>query len=228
MLSPALKPWWKECPWTLGLAAVMAVANLGLLDNAPAILTQLVETLQFDRHAILDGQLWRLLTGNVVHWSVEHFLLDVGAFLAVGLLYERHLGRRYPWILLASAVAVGGGVLVFAPEMATYRGLSGVDSGQFAAALAVECWLAVREPRRWTWVAPAAAIFAVKILYECGSGQMFFGTESLGDVGVPLPVAHAAGTLAAAAFLAPPAWQAIVRGGQWRRLREVVSLGSAP
>lgn len=180
----------------------MAVLNLGLFPFGGDVFGSLVEGLQFDRRAILHGQLWRLLTGNLVHWSVEHFFLDVGAFAVVGLLYERHLARHYPWILLAAGLAVGCGMLVLLPELATYRGLSGVDSGQFAAALCVECLLAKRQSRRWLWVAPAAVIFAVKIPYESLSGQMFFGTESLGNIGLPIPLAHAAGAVVAVICLA--------------------------
>jgi rhomboid family GlyGly-CTERM serine protease len=161
----------------------------------------LIEWLQFDRDAILAGQLWRLVTGNLVHWSMEHFLLDVGAFLVVGVMVEGHLKQNYLWILLAAAVAVGCGVLALAPEMTVYRGLSGVDSGQFAAALCIESAAALRDRRRWIWVAPAMSIFVLKIVYECTSGQMLFGTESLGDIGIPTPVAHAAGAAAAVALI---------------------------
>jgi rhomboid family GlyGly-CTERM serine protease len=189
--------WWRTCRWTLGLTAVMAAVNLGLFHVHSQVLASLIEWLQFDRQAILDGQFWRLITGNLVHWSREHFWLDVGVFLIVGLMYERQLSWRYPWVLLGSALAVGCGVMLLAPELATYRGLSGVDSGQFAAVLCIEVMLARTERRRWLWLAPAALIFTVKILHECTSGQMFFGTESLGDIGVPTPVAHAAGALAA-------------------------------
>jgi rhomboid family GlyGly-CTERM serine protease len=189
------KPWWNECRWTLGLCAVMTLLNLGLFTQAPPILRSLVDVLQFDRQAILDGQIWRLLTGNLVHWSVEHFLLDVGAFAIVGVLYERHLRPHYPWMLLASGLAVGCGVLVLMPQMAIYRGLSGVDSGQFAAALCVEVGLAVSQRRRWLWAGPAAVIFFTKILYEATSGQLFFGTEALGSIGLPTPLAHIAGAV---------------------------------
>ena len=41
-----------------------------------------------------------------------------------------------------------------------------------------------------------------KIIYECGTGQMFFGTESLGDIGQPVPLAHGIGVLATGAYLA--------------------------
>jgi len=190
-------PSWKACPWTLGLSAAMVVANLGVLPSAPAIGQGLLGWLQFDRQAALQGQVWRLVTGNLVHWSFEHFLLDAGAFLVVGLMCERSLGRRYPWILAACGLAVGGGILVLSPHVEVYRGLSGVDSGQFVAALWAEAALARREPRRWVWLAPVAAIFTVKIFFECATGGMFFGTEALGDIGLPVPLAHAAGASAA-------------------------------
>jgi len=104
-------------------------------------------------------------------------------------------------MLVACGLAVGCGVLAVVPEMATYRGLSGVDSGQFAAALCVEADLARRDRSRWFWLGPLAAIVAVKILWELSTGQMFFGTESMGDIGLPVPVAHAVGAATAAAFV---------------------------
>ena len=103
--------------------------------------------------------------------------------------------------MLLAGLAVGGGMLLFLPQMSLYRGLSGVDSGQFAAAVCAEVCLARRDVRRWLWIAPAAALFLLKIVSECATGQMFFGTESLGDIGDPVPLAHAAGTVAAVVFL---------------------------
>ncbi len=202
----------------------MAVANLGLFPFAPDALRGLVEWLQFDRSAVLQGQLWRLLTGNMVHWSVEHFLLDVGAFAIVGLMYERRL-RHYPWMLTAAGMAVGCGVLLFLPEMSTYRGLSGVDSGQFAAVLCIECMAAGGQIRRWLWVAPPTAIFAVKILYECSTGQMFFGTESLGTIGLPTPLAHAAGAVAGILATVTTPWLEKLRSLSTRCRRQYGAVG---
>ena len=196
------------CPWTLGLCAAMLLVNVGLLPHAPGAGRALLGWLEFDRQAILQGELWRLLTGNLVHWSLEHFLLDVGPFLIVGLLYERSVRRQYPWFLLGSALAIGVTVLALLPEVETYRGLSGVDSGQFALAVCVEIRAARREPRRWVWLAPVAAIFLTKIVWEGATGQMLFGTESLGDIGVPIALAHVVGTVAALSL--QPA--ALIRG----------------
>jgi rhomboid family GlyGly-CTERM serine protease len=179
----------------------MLALNFGLLTGTPAWGGAFVSALQYDRTSILDGQVWRLITGNLVHWSFEHFALDVGAFLVVGFLYEPIIRRIYPWLMLAAASTVGVVLFLFQPELTIYRGLSGVDSGQFATALGIECLLAWRQQRRWLWVGPAAAIFVLKILYECGTGRLFFGTESLGDIGRPVPLSHAAGVVAMLGFV---------------------------
>jgi len=201
MLDKSSHCWWHGREWTLGLCLALVALNFGVMPGAPAWAGSLVSALQFDRSAILGGEIWRLITGNFVHWSPEHFALDVSVFLVVGCLYEPIIRRIYPWLMLAAAGTVGVVLFVFQPELTIYRGLSGVDSGQFAAALGIECFLAWRQSRRWLWVSPAAAIFVLKILYECGTGQLFFGTESLGDIGRPVPLSHAAGVGAVLGFV---------------------------
>ena len=191
--------WYEACPWTLGLSTVMLLLNLGLLFWTPNA-ENVLNWLQYDRSAIVEGQLWRLVTGNLVHWSAEHFLLDVAVFLFIGCLYERSLGNSYPWILFLTGMAVGASALIFLPQMALYRGLSGVDSGLFAAVLCLECGQAQRDRRNWLFLLPAVGIFVLKLGYESATGRMFFGTESLGDLGQPVPLAHAAGAFAAVLF----------------------------
>jgi rhomboid family GlyGly-CTERM serine protease len=193
----------RDAPWTTGLGLVVVLLNLGLvvpwIDPA---------TLEFDRRAVERGEVWRLLTGSLVHWSFGHLVLDLGALLAVGLLCEEGLGRRYAIILAAAFVAVALVVLV-APEVERYRGLSGVDAGQYAAALAAEIrrqWRSSRgtnaapASRRCAGFAlPAAAalLFAVKLAVEWSTGRLVLPTPGLGDLGVPLPLAHLAGVAGA-------------------------------
>lgn len=204
MCNNPMKPlssnrWYTTCPWTLGISTVMLLLNLGLffwLQSAENVLNWL----QYDRSAIVEGQLWRLVTGNLVHWSAEHFLLDVAVFLLIGCLYERSLGNSYLWILFLTGLVVGASALIFLPQMATYRGLSGVDSGLFAAVLCLECVEAVRDRRHWLFLLPVVSVFALKLVYESATGQMFFGTESLGDLGQPVPLAHTSGAFAAIVF----------------------------
>lgn len=186
--------------WTFWIAAFIVVLNFGLFTWAPSGFEELLSWLEFDRSAILARQVWRIMTGNLVHWSIEHLLLDIGAFLIVGWLYEQAIGRSYLWILAFAGLAVGVNSLIFLPEMATYRGFSGIDSGQFAVVLCLELRMALRNRRNFVYLIPAAILFFTKLIFESLTGRMFFGTESLGDIGQPVPLAHVAGAVAALLF----------------------------
>lgn len=201
-----------EHSWTVGLIAVVGFANLGLWIADPAW-QSLMEFLQFDRDAIAGGELWRLVTGNIVHWSAEHCLLDVAAFAVLGWLYEPSLRRQHersdlplrqlcslPVLLLVTGYGVGLTVLVLQPDMLIYRGLSGVDSGLFAVALMLECSEAKHDAIRWWYVIPALVVFIIKLLFEITTGGLFFGTQSLGDLGSPVPLAHLSGAAFAAGY----------------------------
>ena len=220
MLFQTLSRIWHSCPWTLGLCGLMLLCNLELFAGGSEAAQPVLRWLEYDRPAISDGQVWRLLTGNLVHWSREHFLLDIGVFLLVGILYERSLGRAYPWILLLSGAAVGVSLFALVPEMTLYRGFSGVDSGQFAAVLCLEVRQSLRDGNRWWFVGPAAIVFVVKLASESLTGQPFFGTDRLGDLGDPLALAHVAGVVGVLALF--PVWPD--RAGSVRPLSRQTSL----
>lgn len=214
----------RSVSWTLGLAAVMLLANWSLFCRSSALPGKLTALLEYDREAILHGELWRLVTGNLVHWSAEHFVLDVGAFIVLGLLYEPPFKRArmaFGSFLLFDALAIGAAMFALLPDMNVYRGLSGVDSGAFAAALFVEAAQARRDPRRWFFLAPAIAVFVAKIGFECWTGELFFGTSSLGDLGQPVPLSHATGAVAALLYAVSVVIltrsQVLIRYGRSRR-----------
>ena len=188
----------KRAPWTLCLGLAMCALNLGIIASAPDVARELVGVLEFDRRAISSGDVWRLFTGSLVHWTPYHFLLDVGTFLIVGLIFERQLGRLYPWMLLASGLAVGASVFLLESDLVFYRGLSGVVSGQFTVGIFNEI-LRARNRRQVFLLLPALSVLTVKLIYESATGTMMFATERLGDLGDPLPLAHVAGTLGALA-----------------------------
>ena len=55
--------------------------------------------LRYERSAILDGELWRLLTGHLVHGNAWHLALNVAGMGLVALLF----GRDYSpgqWLLV--------------------------------------------------------------------------------------------------------------------------------
>lgn len=182
-------------PWTAALAAASA-----LCFAAP----ELAAALALERAAALAGEPWRLWTGQLVHGSLSHLAWDLAAFLLLGWRLEPLLGRRYPAFLLAAATVVGAGVLAFLPGLASYCGLSGVVTAQYAYLALADGARGAREGDRLLVAASAlcAAALAGKLAYEHAFGAALFASA---PGLVPVPLAHLAGALAgAAAWWATP------------------------
>jgi rhomboid family GlyGly-CTERM serine protease len=123
--------------------------------------------LAWDRSAILQGQVWRLWTGHLVHVSGSHAGADVLALFATGSLAEPLLGaRRFALTLLGGAALVSLGLLAFAPALAEYRGASGLATltAVLAGALA---WRS--HPRLRPVLGCAVVALALKTLWEAGA-----------------------------------------------------------
>jgi rhomboid family GlyGly-CTERM serine protease len=85
------------------------------------------ELLQFDRHAILAGEVWRLWTCHLVHYSAQHALIDFATAAAAGAIALPALGwRRLCLILALAAPLIAAGLLLLAPDCLYYRGASGI------------------------------------------------------------------------------------------------------
>jgi rhomboid family GlyGly-CTERM serine protease len=172
---------------TLALAvAALAVAA------APGALP----LLQYQREAIHDGEIWRLLTGHLPHASGNHLVWNVLPFLLLGVLFEHVLGRRYWTVLLLSGATVSLGILLLDPGIEAYVGLSGVLNGIWVAgALATARQEKVRG-HRGTALLFTSCVLAdlAKICIEAfGSGPIFTDPTAIG--GTPVPIAHALGGL---------------------------------
>ncbi len=163
----------------------LAVAGASLLAlGAP-------ELLELSREGLGRGDLWRLFTGHLAHFSLYHWAVDAGTLVALGWLYEDRIGRaRWGALLAGSALSVSGAFLVLETDLGSYRGLSGLDCAAFAAAL-------VSEARRRPALAGAVGLlFAAKIAFEQATGGFLFPSAGLGDMGLPVLSAHSVGALA--------------------------------
>lgn len=90
--------------------------------------------LRYERDALEAGELWRLLTGHLVHLGFSHMLMNVAALGVIGFVFAPVLrGRDWVIAALASALAIDFGLFVFDPEIGWYVGLSGVLHGLWAA-----------------------------------------------------------------------------------------------
>jgi len=155
--------------------------------------------LQFDRLAILDGQWWRMLTGHLTHWDLEHLGWDLLMFVVIGAMVERLSRPRFVVLCLVSAISISLMVLLGQPELRTYRGLSGIDTALFVYLACVQLASAWQQRRWGQGLLPAVLLagFGGKLMYELVTGKtLFVDSQAAGFVVVA--IAHAVGAAAGA------------------------------
>lgn len=187
----------------LVLAATAAALALHILPGAPAALA-------LDWRAVATGAWWQLATGHLVHWSAEHLLWDAAVFAALGWACAGRAPVRTVVALALGLPLVAFAVRLGAPELATYRGLSGLDTALFAllvADLVRAAWSGrARGPATALGLACTAAL-AVKLGVEAGGATLF--VRGGGTDFVPVPAAHLGGAVAgllAGLLPAPARW----------------------
>ncbi|HET7371168.1 MAG TPA: rhombosortase [Gammaproteobacteria bacterium] len=133
------------------------------------------QALRYQREAILHGEWWRIVTGNVVHLGLDHLLMDLSGLALLWILCVPVLAG-WRW-LLATAVgmlSVGLGLLLFTPSIAWYVGISGVLHTYWAAGAV----LLIARRYREGWLLLAA--LAVKLVWEQTVGPMPFSEATAG------------------------------------------------
>jgi rhomboid family GlyGly-CTERM serine protease len=87
----------------------------------------LASSLAWERAGILHGELWRLWSGHLVHYSLSHAAADTLVLLAMGLYAEPLVGsRRFGMLLAGATLVLSLGLLALAPGLQEYRGASGL------------------------------------------------------------------------------------------------------
>ena len=164
----------------VGLSILLAIVGKGATN-----------LLRYDREGILHGQWWRLVSGNLVHLGWPHLLLNLAGLILVWLLFRQTLTTR-SWIVVtvASAFAVGVGLLSFDPALEWYVGLSGVLHGLFAAGVIAGLF----GGNRGDWL--LLALIVVKIIWEQLVGTMPGTAEIAG--GTVIVDAHLYGAIGGA------------------------------
>jgi len=182
--------------WTLLLCGVAAS-----VFSLPPVETALV----YNRAAIADGELWRLTTGNLVHFSTSHFLYDVTALLVAGALIETQCYRHFATLCLASSALIGVTLYIAMPEIVVFGGLSGVVT----AAVTYLCLHGARQGGAWKWLCLVVlACLVTKLGVEMAFGfslTVGAGTQTF----VPVPVSHAAGAVTALLLFVLAGWRDI-------------------
>ena len=152
------------------------------------------QALEYRRTAVLRGELWRLVTGEVVHLGWVHLARDLaGLFLIWALVGDSLDDCSWLWVLGTSGLAVGLGLLVFSPEIYWYVGISGVLFGLFCAGAL--CQL----PQRPIFAGVLLLGMATVVAWTLSTGALPSETAGLG--GRVVPQAHLYGALGGAAAI---------------------------
>lgn len=118
-------------------------------------------TLYYDRSAILDGEVYRLLTFHFIHLSNADFLINIVALAALWLLYGGTM-RTLEWMgaVVGCGSAIGLSLLLFSPEVEWSVGLSGLLYALFAL-------VAIRAAMSGEYLSGAVVAFlVVKVILE--------------------------------------------------------------
>lgn len=151
--------------------------------------TAVTFALRYEREAILAGQAWRLVTGNLVQAGLSHWLLNILGLWLVWLLFPGPTGRvNGLWVACVAGLATTLGLLWFSPDVRWYVGLSGLLHGLLAGALVASLPGAERR------LALAVGLLLIlKLTYEQHFGPLP-GSEAAS--GVPVVVdAHLYGSI---------------------------------
>jgi rhomboid family GlyGly-CTERM serine protease len=146
------------------------------------------ELLRYERTALADGELWRLVTAHLVHLSFGHVLLNVAALGVLCLLFAGMLdGRDWLVTVLVSALAIDLGLGWLSADVEWYVGLSGVLHGIMATGS-----LALTVARAPIGL-PLIVLIVGKISWEQWAGPLPFSELTSG--GPVISAAHLYGAL---------------------------------
>ncbi len=139
------------------LPASVALLCFGLAVGGEAA----SQWLRFDRAAISAGQIWRILSGNLVHLGWSHLWMNLAGLALIWAIFYRQLGL-YQWLvaLTVSCLGVGFGLFFLNPELQWYVGLSGALHGLFVLGIIVS----LTRGYRLEWL--LLAFLAAKLMWE--------------------------------------------------------------
>jgi rhomboid family GlyGly-CTERM serine protease len=138
---------------TFLLAVLLALAGLFQTVTEPL--------LQFDRDAIAQGEWWRLISSQFIHYGVYHLLMNAAALVIINAALWRDAAIKfYLATLFACLAGTGIGLWFFDPGLFFYAGLSGTLHGLIIAGLLFTL--------RQTPAINAVALLAIwgKVIYE--------------------------------------------------------------
>jgi rhomboid family GlyGly-CTERM serine protease len=164
---------------------------------------QLANLFIYDRQHVLGGQLWRLFTAPLVHFSASHLIWNLLVFVTAGCLIELAGYRRFGLVCVLTIVAPGLFFLVTKPDLAQYGGLSALATGATAYLCLYRTQQHCRDRRLWMTI---FALLIVKIFVEGIIDAPIFAQSDTVPFRV-LPSAHTIGIAGAVVVFVSERWK---------------------
>lgn len=119
---------------------------------------------EWHRQLILDGQWWRILSGNFTHTNFAHFGMNLAALWVISFIFKPSANTL---LLVLSVLSLIVGLLNFLSDMTSYVGLSGVLHGLFASFALKEAL----DGRKSSWLLVIGVIAKVAWELTMGASQ---------------------------------------------------------
>jgi rhomboid family GlyGly-CTERM serine protease len=161
--------WRRQIPWVF---LVLAIAAL-FIQLIPAWRDELI----YQRTSVASGEVWRVWSGQLVHFGWPHFIADTGLFLILGWMLERSHRRVTLTALVLMPPFIAAVIFLFDPSMERYAGLSAVNLGLLLF-LALQGWQ--RDWRDWFWPT-VLVIYVGEVIFEAVSGGTGGGMIAFDD-----------------------------------------------
>ncbi len=175
----------------VALLVALAVFLLPELDGQGAR-----AALAYERGAVAQGQVWRLLSAHFVHLDLEHATLNgMGLVLMWALFARDYSPLRWLAIYGAACLAVSGGLWFFSSDIDWYVGASGALHGVMTAGTLAH----LRRGDLDGWI--LAVFIVAKLSYEQFAGALPFAGSP--DTVVDAHLYGAIGGLATAWVIRP-------------------------
>lgn len=165
------------------LLSVISLICLGLQFEPLATLSE------WNRHALNQGEWWRILTGNFTHTNFPHLGMNLAGLWVISYIFKPST-KALLFALFTTSLGVG--FAIFLSNMNIYVGLSGVLHGLFGYFAIQE----VIQGRKSSWLLLIG--LAAKVLWEQFAGPSA-STAALIEARVAVE-AHLAGAVTGVLF----------------------------
>ncbi len=133
------------------------------------------DALAYRRDNILEGQWWRLLSGNFLHTNIWHLGMNLAGLWVIVLLFEQHYSAKMLTLLVFTLGLMQGiALLIFFPNTLGYVGLSGLLHGLFVYGAVLD----IRKGFKTGYLLTLGVI--LKVIYEQTYGASHEVTSLIG------------------------------------------------